>query len=233
MAIAFDAASDGGAALPGTSLSWSHTCTGSDRLLRVGTRGSSGGSDVITGVTYNGVALTKIGSSYKGSGDRWIAIWELANPASGSNTIVISSASDVILGLAVSYTGADVYDASATASTAGDFSLTVSATPTADNCWVSAFFGKNTGDTPSGGTGTTKRISNDGYGVGFFDNNAAISPAASTSLIQTTPIVASVNAIIASITPKVAAGGQPTAKRWGGVEFGASRFHQGQGVKGW
>jgi hypothetical protein len=62
--IAFDAAS-GGTRFnsAGTSHSWSHTCTGSDRFLvvQVGSFRSAGGGDVVSGVTYNGVSMTLLG----------------------------------------------------------------------------------------------------------------------------------------------------------------------------
>ena len=59
MAIAFDAATDGGNVNPGTTLTFAHTCTGSLGLLVVGFNGDNiGGADDVSSVTYNGVALT-------------------------------------------------------------------------------------------------------------------------------------------------------------------------------
>ena len=55
MAIAFDAATDGGnnAGIT-TSLTFAHTCTGSNGFLDVCFSGDTiGGSDDVTGVTYN------------------------------------------------------------------------------------------------------------------------------------------------------------------------------------
>lgn len=232
MAIAFDAAS-GGSGYPVTSLTVSHTCSGSNRLLRVGVRSSvTSGGDTITGVTYNGVAMTKI-ASQSATVDRWITLWELVDPDIGTHDIVATNiAPELIVVCAASYTGADAKDNHNTGATSGT-ALSVSATPVADNCWINGMFSCNITDIAAG-SGTTNRNTSSGGDAMMCDNNAAISPAASTAL-NVTASSSLIGGVVASIVPRGGGGGggQPTAKRWGGVEFGASRFHQGQGVKGW
>lgn len=102
MAIAFDAVSNLNGA-PSSSLSWSHTCTGADRILIVGIAQRNGRS--VTAITYNGVAMTLIGTS----GDTFttISMYYLLAPATGANTISItfSSSDSDNNGMAVSYTG--------------------------------------------------------------------------------------------------------------------------------
>jgi hypothetical protein len=209
MAIAFDAATDGGIVLPGTSLTWSHTCSGSDRLLRVGLRTVAGAS-LITGVTYNGDAMTLIDVVAGGGARRAVELWELLNPDSGAHDVIASaSGSDVIMGESVSYTGVGAaYDDSNTAvSDSSSPAATVTVTPVANNAWVQGVHGNNTSD-PSSGTNTTERVSS-ANGIGLYDNNAAISPAAATTLAATTTAAADVVWVAASIVPVAAATGHP------------------------
>ena len=88
-AIAFDAASSAKAA-NASSLSWSHTCSGSDRLLVVGTNAgdTTAGDRPVTGITYNGAALTKIRSDTIGLITS--ELWYLLNPDTGAHNIIVS-----------------------------------------------------------------------------------------------------------------------------------------------
>lgn len=58
MAIAFDATTTSSLGSAVTSITFSHTCTGSNRILFVCTANNGGAN--VTGVTYNGVAMTNI-----------------------------------------------------------------------------------------------------------------------------------------------------------------------------
>lgn len=100
--IAFDAFSSG-SVLPGSSITFSHTCSGSDRILIVGIIANN--ADVITGVTYNGVAMTLARkSAFTGP---TMYLYYLLAPATGANNIVVSASSggEYIRATAVSYTG--------------------------------------------------------------------------------------------------------------------------------
>lgn len=105
MAIAKDATSSAHAQGV-SSLSWAHTCTGSDLLLNVHS-GTNGTPVSTTGVTYNSVALTSRWSASR----NWTAAsgWSLVAPATGSNTVAItlSATEDTVFGQAISYTGVD------------------------------------------------------------------------------------------------------------------------------
>lgn len=196
MAIAFDAASDGGA-ITATSLSWSHTCTGANRILFVGFNGdNSGGADDITGVTYNSVAMTlavkKINPT---SGDRNLYLYYLIAPATGSHTVTISaSGSHNLSGGALSYTGAkqssqpDATTTNVEVSSASK-TLTTAIVTVNDNSWSVLLEGCFDGSSgPIAGTGATLRqldtISTFGA-WGLFDSNAAIHPAGSYSMTTT------------------------------------------------
>lgn len=193
MAIAFDAATDGGKVNPGTSLTFSHTCTGSNGLLVVGFAGDNfGGADDVSSVTYNSVALTlakKITSAT--GGDRISYIYYLLGPATGAHNVVITcSSSHLIQGGAVSYTGVKQSaqpDASTTNfSSTSATTLTTSLTTVNDNSWcVLLHGGYDGGSAPTAGASTTRRTfdGTDG-GWGLFDTNAAVTPAGSRSLIS-------------------------------------------------
>lgn len=103
MAIAFDASS-GSKGVGSTTLTWSHTCTGSNRTLIVAC--SSKTDDYITGVTYGGVSMTLVDNIVGVSGGDANRLYVLTNPASGANNVVITSSASIdLVGSAASYTG--------------------------------------------------------------------------------------------------------------------------------
>src|SRR3990167_6515020 len=89
MAIAFDASSDRGDD-DGSPSTWSHTCTGDNRILIVGTMCQAG--NTITGVTYAGAAMTQINTQAIGGAtfSNQYLFYKVA-PATGANDIVVSS----------------------------------------------------------------------------------------------------------------------------------------------
>lgn len=94
----------GGNTNAGTTLTQAFTCSGVDRALIVcaSTRSSSS----VTGVTYNGVAMTSLGAAVT-NGSVTSTIWALSNPASGSNNIVVTvSSSNSIMYSGYSFTNA-------------------------------------------------------------------------------------------------------------------------------
>lgn len=207
MAIAFDAGTQGGFT-SGTSHTFTHTVTGSDRLLFVhGFKNAS--SDTLNSCTYNGVSATLI-TSITPASSRRVYLWYLIAPSTGSNTVAVGSSSSTAIGAnAVSYTGAQqsgVPDAQATASSSTTPSVT-SVTTVADNCWaVLAVIGNNANSTAS--TNSTLRASNATYGDGdTYDNNGAITPAGSYSMTVTHAGVAPLARIIASFAPASGGGG--------------------------
>jgi len=103
MAIAFDAQGSGNAT--GTSDSWNHTCTGSNRCLVVAAIVDT--SRTITSVTYNGVGMTQaITKPWNPNTTQNIYLFYLIAPATGTNTITVNaSASCNIFGVSASYTG--------------------------------------------------------------------------------------------------------------------------------
>ena len=157
--IARDASSQSQSGAGVGSLTWSHTCTGSERILFVGAYDNSA-TDDITGVTYGGIAMTKIGASVAvpSSGD-YQNLWYLIAPATGANDITISrsGSSGRIGGSAVSYTGADQtapIDASTTNTAAAAASIATAVTSVTKNCWTLLIVSTDDGSDSAGANST-------------------------------------------------------------------------------
>lgn len=207
MAIAHDADTDGGLVNPGTSLTWAHPCTGSDLALFVGLFGDDT-SDTITGVTYNTVAMTQIGVIQVLT-DRFVYLYGLLNPASGTHDVVASSsASIVIAGSSSSYTGVGtLIDSSSTASDGGGDNLfTQATTVVATSCWIHWAFKNTTGGavTPSSGPVATQRLSHSGLYT--WDSNGTVSTGPQSSTVDMGVNVPAAGVMV-SFAPAVAAGG--------------------------
>ncbi len=180
MAIAFDVSSFG-QSLASTTCTVAHTCTGSNLTLvaYILTTGT------ITGVTYNSVAMTSIGTS--GS----MTAYYLKNPSTGTNNIVATTsiASNTAV-IGTSYTGTKQtggVDASATGldSTASDANMGV--TTTVNNCWQLAgdYNALNQGFNNGITNGISRSNNVNVTGTNFFwagDTNAVVSPAGSSSI---------------------------------------------------
>lgn len=190
MAIAADSTSQ--SSTSGTSLTFSHTCSGSNRILFVGVLGEVG-SDVITGVTYNSVSMTLVDKALTPS-DRYLYLFYLIAPATGANNIVVSASSSTYMqGTGVSYTGAkqtSPIDSSNTGtlteSGVGTSTFTVSTTVVADNCWLVGAVNA-LGATMSMGTGTTDRQIDYGTPGGIIDSNGTVSTGSQSLQVTTTP----------------------------------------------
>lgn len=206
MAIAVDTTTDG-SNTTGTSLTYSHTCTGSNLILFVGVQADPS-SDLISGVTYNSVAMTLVDKNQRGGSSRWTYLFYLIAPATGAHNVVVSaSSSSYIESGAVSYTGAKQSgQPDATNKSSGTATnLALATTTVADNAWVLEWI-VTTGASMTAGSNTTLRLSING-GVrnsDFYDTNGAVTPAGSRTL--------NVNfasngyaAITASIAPAVSA----------------------------
>lgn len=155
--IQFDAASNSGYQAAASSYSWSHTCTGADRFLAVDVSMLSAGQTV-SGITYNGVALSFIGARSTVSSVGRIECWGLIAPATGSNTIAVTlSGAIASAGAAVSYTGVNQTTAveafnSNQATNVGAADATVTITTIADQDWVHATIATNDASVTAGQT---------------------------------------------------------------------------------
>lgn len=107
--IAYDTTANATEVASASSISWSHTCTGSNLILvvTVGVNDLTLGSRTVSGITYNSVALTKIRSDDNG-GQRRTEVWYLINPATGAHTVAVTMGGTCIgiAGASVSFSGA-------------------------------------------------------------------------------------------------------------------------------
>ena len=210
MAIALDTTTTASSNSGSTTLTKAFTCSGSDRILFVGTTTVSGSVVPVTGVTYNGVAMTKI-TSVNPQANWEIALWYLFAPDTGSNNIVAtcgSAPSSVLRISPASYTGAlqsgvpDSFN-SATGTTT---SRTVSTTTVLDNCWVIGF-GMTGRSSIVPSTGMTSRCETDSASGSTLlaDSDGPQTPAGSYSMTFTTGSD-STGLIVASFPPALAGG---------------------------
>ena len=125
MAVAFDAVSSAGGST--SSFSWSHTCSGSNRILLLGITWYDSG-DTVSAVTYNSVAMTAVPSSTVTNGQYTAILYYLLAPTTGSNTVAVTFSGSVFDfgGGAISFTGVDQSTPLGTANTASGTSTTPS-----------------------------------------------------------------------------------------------------------
>lgn len=120
MAVAFDAVgpnSGGATSSASSTLSWSHTCTGSNLLLTVNAIMSAAPESGQTlSVTYNGVSMNSVlgiveADPANGGNHGYLNMFYLAAPATGANTVLVTMVGTVsgviLLGGSVSFTGVD------------------------------------------------------------------------------------------------------------------------------
>lgn len=202
MAIAFDSSSLGPNPPAGAPQTWSHTCSGSDRLLVVGAISLN---DTVTGVTYNGVSMTFIGkTSYPGSARQGVAMYYLLNPASGTNTISVNGSGNVS-GFATSYTGVQQSsqpDSSATFNPSNATSITMTTTVVASGCWLVGVQADSVGG-ETAGAGTTIRQTHP-FGLSISDSNGTVGTGSQSLIINWSGSAANAG-VIASFSPAAAA----------------------------
>lgn len=187
--LVYDATSSG-TALPGNSITFSHTCSGSNRILLVFISQNSGGSsDIITGVTYNGVSMTRIDRSNTGVGITVYAYY-LVNPTAGANNVVVSasSGSDYLRAIAVSYTGAlqtGQPEGSAKNNNGSTTSLTTTYTTTTDKSWCVSFVANDGALAMTNSTNVTTVRNNVSTITYLGDSDGDISPAGAYNMTWT------------------------------------------------
>lgn len=206
MAIAVDATSDHFTSA-GTTDTCSHTTSGSDRVLLV-TIFKYGGGDSVTGVTYNGTAMTRLGG-IASDASGYTYVYGLANPSTGANNIVATSSSSVQwFTTNASYTGVNQstpFPDTAVTGTGTAATVTATMTTTVDQSWL--FLGTRTPSRgPSAGTNTFERVQNttSGDAASSFDSNGARSTG-SNSLEYTMSSGTYYNVLV-SFAPATAAG---------------------------
>lgn len=185
MPIAFDAASQN-ATNSVTELTLAHTNTGANQIGFCGV-GIGDANDWITGITWNGVAMTRINTQViGGAANNRGYLYYIIAPTTG-NIVITSSNSVNIRACATSYTGAKQTgqpDAQGTTSTGSTNTISSVLTSVANNSWHVSFANDDQG-TLAASTGTTSRTVTSPASSRMGDNNAAITPAGSNTMIWT------------------------------------------------
>lgn len=182
MAIAFDTSTQATSADTDLTLTWSHTCTGSNLYLVVFVSQSQG-TDV--SCKYNGVSMTSLAITSRG------VLYGLANPATGANNIVYtrsgSPSTQGIIGLAASYTGCSSSQPdSFVSNVTGASPLTVSTTVVASNCWLIAG-GIQVSTTPTSNRTDRQRASvASGRGADLSDSNGTVGTGSQSTIFTAT-----------------------------------------------
>ena len=186
-AIAYDSTATNYAG-SGTTISITHTSSGSDRIVWCGVLDQQAVDPGVTSVTYDGVAMTGIASNPANNGgvnNVHIRLYYLIAPNTGGKTVTATFAGSVgNSGLTCSsYTGASQTGVPDAQSKTENFGATTSCvgtvTTVADNSWMVMFVRTEIGGATFH-TGTTNRYNNtDG---GFGDSGGPITPAGSHSL---------------------------------------------------
>lgn len=182
MAVAFDAA------VGSTSSSWSHTNSGN--AILVGVCSGTGSSDVVTAVSYGGVALAKLGhinSDNQSSGG--CSLWGKfsATLPTGSNTVSVTGFT--LWAGSASYTGAGSIGTAVTAfGNSGSGSVSISGTTTGGMCAAVNAFG--TSATVSATSPGSKRWDEEvnslsGAGCGWYIDRASVGGGSATSVAWT------------------------------------------------
>lgn len=173
MAIAVNSVTQGPQSTA-TSWTWSHTCSGEDRILLV----YGHQTDTVTSVKYNNVSMTL--AKAQGSGGTGVKIWYLVAPDTGTHNIVATSSSNTFIRYSsISYTGVDQTSPINTTggTTASGTGITCTVNTTVNNCWTTmVVVGSGTLQSLTLTSPTTWRVRIGGDGqVGAFDSNSALS----------------------------------------------------------
>lgn len=213
MAIAFDATN--GQALSGSNASNTYSLTvgaGSDRFLVVGNRVRNPTGVTVSGVTYNGVALTQLATYSPQATQTNISasLFYLATPSTGANNVVATSSvtsTGDFRSAASSYSGvnnAAPEDSDGTRASASTLSRTV--TTTTDNSWVVGI-GDTANAYSSWGGSAVLRGSVLGSQTALADTNGAVTPAGNVTFTYNISSSDNLALIVMTLAPAAGGGG--------------------------
>lgn len=175
MAVAFDAVgpSSSGTGSATSPLTWSHTCGASATEILVGATIFTGGSNLITAVTYGGQALSLVGFIPGNNGTAGgIALYHRSNPLTGLNTVSVTFTGGANTNAgSMSFTGSSALGTPVTNfSNATSVSASVSNTVTGGIVAAVASFGGTGLNTFSGTNGVAVQWQHPGSGGSGSDN---------------------------------------------------------------
>jgi hypothetical protein len=206
MSISFDSATTSSFVNPGTSVTYSHTCSGINRILFVLVTGSS--STTTFSATYDGVSMTQIGSIVSSAEGVKRALFYLIAPNSGAHNIVATANGAAYMdSLAHSYTGAkqsgqpDVSSSGTGTVSSSPWQFTATVIPNADKSW-SVMFGRDTAEGNLNAVSGCVERSGGGIDQGFDTGNATLSgQQVNMTVVSTGARTFSYSYIIASFAP--------------------------------
>lgn len=184
MAIAYDSSAKGTTAT--SSLTFSHTCSGSDLILFVACRFYQ--TDKITGVTYNGTAMTLANKRQDNAGNNcYIYLFYLVNPSTGANNVVVSASATPNIQMcaaSASYTGVSQTGQpdSNTNKSSTSATMTMTTTVVASNCWLVGATSNFRATSASTGTTNRQQVAGDPFTIS--DSNGTVGTG-SQSLVWT------------------------------------------------
>jgi len=163
MPIAFDTSSQG-KSLSTTTVTVSHTATGSELGALIGVADQVSSSSNVTGVTYNGVAATLVGTSIQAGSGAYIYLYQIVGIPTGASNVVATrtTGTNTIYLQTLTYTGVKQSgqpDSSNGVGGSGSVTTrTTTATSVAANIWAAAIAYSDNGgqaaSTNSTGRGT-------------------------------------------------------------------------------
>lgn len=187
----FDAASNSGYKTATASYSFDHTCSGNDRYLTVGVEMLSVGGSSVSGITYNGVALSLIKSQASVAGAVRVELWGLVAPAAGTHSVAVTlSAALDSAASAVSFFNAHQtvpYESasSATATNVGAADATVTVNTIADGDWTVDVVATDDAAITVGAGQTQRSNVTGALGSGAMSTEGAKTPAGSVTMSWT------------------------------------------------
>lgn len=213
-AIAFDSTGSGSQS-PTTNLTWTHTTSGSNRLLYVFLTNLTDLTDPSPAVTYDGVAMTQIAKILGNGSNGYEYVYLLTAPAIGANTVsVTTSSSFAWSALSYSVNGANqsiIYGSTdnilSAVPTIGATSQSMTVATICNNSWA-VYFNRDNSATTNNRTGDANTIFRVGVSTkqfGIWDSNTAITPAGNYTMTVNTAggsdTIIGGASIIASISP--------------------------------
>ena len=97
----------------GSSITISHTTSGSQRLMLVGVSINNDNLETVSSITYNGVGLSYVGAinnTRSGNDDARVEIWRLTAPATGTHNVIVTFSATLLqeaMAGVMTFTGVD------------------------------------------------------------------------------------------------------------------------------
>jgi hypothetical protein len=188
MAIARVAGSDLGQAANASSLTTAFTVVnGMERLLVV-LAYSNKYTDTFVGVTYNGVAMTAVTSSYiKATGGGSLKLYYMVNPPVGTYNVVVTTGTGTYIGAtATEYVGVDQRNPIDTSGNAGDINQTSLTSTWSVGRWGNFLVGGAlSNNNPVAGTNTVFLYGSDTYQYHYMQTTVEPVPSGNNSFNTT------------------------------------------------